>query len=188
MAKLKDLVEIRSGYTFRSSIESFDAGPVEVIQSKDLGMDFNFSARPMINFPGEDKHFLQPGDILVSARGFTKAIIFNNRNSRAVASSSLFVLKPKNNQVSSEFIEMFFNSDYGMRAAFELSSGAALKSITKSNLGQIDIPEIPPGKSHSLGLVVYAIDEYLRLLTEKEIELKNVREAIISKTLKKESL
>ncbi|MFA5625104.1 MAG: restriction endonuclease subunit S [Bradymonadales bacterium] len=184
MRKLGDLVEIRSGYTFRSAIDSFAAGDTEVIQAKDLGIDFGFAARPRILFTGESRHLLRPGEILVSARGFSKAVLFQDKELKAVASSSLFVLTPKSNSINSEFITMFFNSSVGMKAVFELSSGAALKSITKDNLAQIVIPEIPPGQERALARAVQALDEYRSAITKKEIYLDHIREAIITKTLK----
>lgn len=184
MKRLSDLVNIRSGYTFRTAIDTYGSGDTEVIQAKDLNSDFSFVTRPKVNFPGGDSHLLRPGDILVSARGFSKAILFQDASKKAVASSSLFVLHPKNNSVNPEFITMFFNSAVGMKAVFELSSGASVRSITKDNFGQISIPDIPPDKERALGRAVQSIDDYLSLIREKEIYLDNIRESIITSTLK----
>ena len=188
MKKLNELVDIRSGYTFRSSIDSFGSGDVEVIQAKDLGADFDFAARPKISFPGDDRHLLKSGDILLSARGYSKAILYRDSSTKAVASSSIFVLTPKQSGVSLEFITMFFNSTLGIKAMFNQSSGAAVKSITKENLGQIEIPEIPPDKERALGRSVQAIDDYLALMTKKELHLEHIRSAIISNALKESNL
>ncbi|HMM62391.1 MAG TPA: restriction endonuclease subunit S [Candidatus Saccharibacteria bacterium] len=188
MKRLSDLVNIRSGYTFRTAIDSYDSGDTEVIQAKDLSSDFGFASRPKVDFPGDYNHLLRPGDILVSARGFSKAILFQDTSTKAVASSSLFVLHPKDISVNPEFITMFFNSVMGMKAVFELSSGASVKSITKDNFGQIVIPEIPPDKERALGSAVQSIDNYLSLMREKEIYLDSIRESIITKTLKETTL
>lgn len=184
MRRLIDLVEIRSGYTFRTAIDDYDAGDVEVIQAKDLGVDFGFSTRPKVSFRGEDSHLLKRGDVLVSARGFAKSRLFQDTEKKAVAASSLFVLTPKTESVSSEFIAMFFNSMRGIKAVMELSSAGSVKSITKENIGRIIIPEIPVDKERALGKTVQAIDDELALMTEKEIYLNHLREAIITKTLK----
>lgn len=184
MRKLNELVEIRTGYTFRSSIDSFDVGDTEVIQSKDLNSDFTFAMRPKVIFPGGNKHLLKPGDVLVSARGYAKAVVYRGKEGTSVASSSILVLTPKDNRVSSEFIAMFFNSGSGIKAVFGLASGAAVQSITKDSLGQILIPEIPPDKERALGMLVQSIDDYRAKLQEKEIYLDNLRSTIISKTLK----
>lgn len=183
MKRLSDLVDIRSGYTFRTALDTYVHGDTEVIQAKDLGVDFGFVTRPKIAFPGEAKHFLHKGDILVSARGFSKAALIQD-NRKAVASSSLFVLTPKAKLVNPEFIAMFFNSVVGIKAIFELSSTGSIHSITKENLGQIRIPEIPPDKERALGRAVQAIDDELALMTEKEIYLSQLRDYTISKTLK----
>lgn len=184
MKRLSDLVHIRSGYTFRSSIDSFESGDTEVIQAKDLSDYFDFFKRPRVLFPGESKHLLKSGDILVSARGFAKAQLYRDSNIKAVASSSILVLTPKSHAVSPEFIAMFFNSVAGIKAVHELSSGAAVQSITKESLGQILIPEIPPDKEQALGLFVQAVDDYSAKMQEKQIYLDNLRSTIISKTLK----
>lgn len=184
MRRLQDLVEIRSGYTFRSSIESFPAGNTEVIQAKDLGSDFTSALRSTVDFPGEAGHYLKPGDILVSARGFAKARLFTDKNSKSVASSSVFVLTPRSNDINAEFIVMFFNSNQGIRAMLELSTGASVKSITKESLGRIIIPELPPDKARALGSAVQAIDDELSFMSIKEIYLNQLRETIITKVLK----
>lgn len=184
MKMLSDLVDIRSGYTFRTAIDSYGVGDTKVIQAKDLGSYFSTATLPEINFPGDDNHLLRPGDVLVSARGFSKAVLFQDASTKAVASSSLFVLHPKDSSVNPEFIAMFFNSSVGMKAMFELSSGASVRTITKDNIGQIGIPEIPPDKERALGRVVQSIDDHLLLTREKEIYLNNMRESIIIKTLK----
>ena len=79
---------------------------------------------------------------------------------------------------------MFFNSIPGIKAVLELSSGAAIKSITKDSLGSIMIPSIEPSKERALGKAIQAIDDELALMSEKEIYLGHIRESIISKTLK----
>lgn len=184
MTALKDLVEIRSGYTFRGAIDSFETGNTEVIQAKDLGSDFGLASYLKINFPGESIHLLKPGEILVSARGFSKAQLIRDERMNAVASSSLFVLTPKKPNTNPEFITMFFNSEQGMKAVFGLGSSGSVRSITKDSLGQIVIPSIPPDKERALGRVVQAIDDELSAMELKKIYVNNIREAIISKTLK----
>lgn len=184
MKKLKDLVNIRSGYTFRAAIDSFPVGDVEVVQSKDLNDDFNFATRPKIDFLGDKYHLLKPGDILFTARGYAKAMLYRDEKKRAVASSSLFILKPKNNIINASFLVMYLNSPDGMKEFIRLSSGSSIKTITKNDLGNIEIPEIPPDKQDALGGLVQAINDYRMLNLEKQIYLDQIQSTIISKTLK----
>jgi len=187
MKRLKDLVDIRSGYTFRMAIDSFPDGNVEVIQSKDLNDDFNFTTRPKINFPGDNNHLVKSGDILFSARGFAKAVLYRDTKSPAVASSSLFVLTPRGCDIDAAFLVMYLNSVDGMKEFIRLSSGSSIKTITKDDLGNIEIPEIPPDKQRILGGLVQTINDYRALILEKEIYLDQIQSTIISKTLKEAS-
>ena len=184
MTKLRDLVTIRSGYTFRTAINTFPSGEVEVIQAKDLGSDFSFATRPKINFPGSSTHFLQPGEVLFSARGISRAVTYRDQKNKAVASSSLFVLRPKNENVSASFIALYLSSFDGIQEVMKLSAGNAVKTITMDDLGNIDIPQLPPDKQHALGGATQAIDDYLSELEKKIIHLDNLRSTIIQKILK----
>ncbi len=184
MAKLKDLVTIRSGYTFRTAIDAFPNGDVEIIQAKDLGSDFNFASRPKISFSGDNSHLLQQGEVLFSGRGISRAVVYRDSNSKAVASSSLFILRPKNSDIDASFIAMYLSSIEGIKQVMKLSAGAAVKTITKDDLGSIEIPELPPDKQRALSGAVQAIDDYLSELDKKTIYLDNLRSTIIQKTLK----
>lgn len=184
MTKLRELVTIRSGYTFRTAIDSYADGDVEVIQAKDLGPDFNFATRPTIDFPGTDSHLLQPGEVLFSSRGISRAVTYRNKRTKAVASSSLFVLRPRNQDVSAAYIALYLSSYEGIRQVMKLSAGNAVKTITIDDLGSIDVPQLPPDKQRALGGAVQAIDDYLSELDKKTIYLDNLRSTIIQKTLK----
>jgi len=184
MNKLRDLVEIRSGYTFRAAIDSFSEGNVEVIQSKDLNEYFSFDLRPKIDFQGDASHLLQPGEVLFSARGFAKAIVYKGGDGPAVVSSSLFVLRPKSLNVDASFLAMYISSYKGIKEVMKLSSGSSVKTITKEDLGAIEIPELPPDKQRALGGMVQAIDEYQNALSLKELYLNQLRSTVIKKTLK----
>jgi restriction endonuclease S subunit len=184
MTKLKELVVIRSGYTFRTAIDSFPNGDVEIIQAKDLGPDFSFASRPKINFSGDNGHLLQPGEVLFSSRGISRAVVYRDSDAKAVASSSLFVLCPKNSNIDASFIAMYLSSTEGIKQVMKLSAGAVVKTITKDDLGSIEIPELPPDKQRALGGAVQAIDDYLSELEKKTIYLNNLRSTIIQKTLK----
>jgi len=183
MTKLRELVEIRSGYTFREGISHFSPGDVEVFQSGDLNDDIDFSNRPHISFQGNPSHLLREGDILVSARGLLKAYIYHS-DQPAVASSSVLVLRTNQSRVIPEYITAFFNSTVGIKSYLRLSTSNAFSTITKANLGEIDIPDIPLSDQKALGKLINAIDTTQRRLEEKQIYLNHIRTAAINKVLK----
>ena len=183
MTKLRDLVEIRSGYTFRESIGKLPSGNTEVFQSGDLGDDIDFANRPCVAFPGNASHLLQDGDILISARGILKAYIYHS-GTPAVASSSILVLRTRQSHVLPEYISAFFNSVAGLKAYFRLASSNTLTTITKADLGEINIPDIPLTDQQALGKLVDTIDTERRRLEEKMIYLNHIRTTTINKVLK----
>lgn len=183
MTKLSDLVEIRSGYTFRKGIADLPAGEIEVFQSGDLNDDIDFANRPRVAFSGSSSHYLQEGDILISARGLLKAYIYRGKQP-AVASSSVLILRANGSRVLPEYIAAFFNSTAGFKAYLRLSSNKALSTITKAHLGEIDIPDIPIANQQALGKLVDTIDTERRRLEEKLIYLDHIRTTAINKVLK----
>lgn len=183
MTKLKELVEIRSGYTFREAIGNLPSGNVEVFQSGDLNDDIKFNTRPSVTFPGSVTHFLEKGDLLVSARGYPKAYLYRDEG-LAVASSSVLVLRVKRSNILPEYIAAFFNSTIGIKAYLRLASGDSLTTITKSNLSEINIPDIPIANQRALGGLVDTIDTERRRLEEKILYLDHIRTTAINKVLK----
>jgi hypothetical protein len=67
MLKLSELFDIRTGYTFRDSVADLEHGDIGVVQAGDVNAA-RLSKIPRINFSG-DKHLLEVGDIVLSARG-----------------------------------------------------------------------------------------------------------------------
>lgn len=183
MTKLNELVEIRSGYTFRESIGNLPDGETEVFQSGDLNDDIDVANRPLIAFPGHTSHLLQEGDILVSARGVLKAYIYRGKKP-SVASSSILILRTKQLQATPEYIAAFFNSSAGIKAYLRLASSNALPTITKANLGEIDIPDIPTKSQQALGKLIDTIDTERRQLEEKLLYLDHIRTTAINTVLK----
>lgn len=183
MKKLYELVSMRSGYSFRAALSSYEQGSTEVIQAKDLGDDFEVSPRPKIAFQGGKKHLLQDGDILVSARGVSRAVVYRGHANRAVASSSVFVLTPVAVTADSDAIALYLNSRVGVKELVRLSSGASLQMITKENLGALEVPEIPVEHMKLLSEAIDTIDRYRKLLLDKQEQLERLRASIISKTI-----
>jgi restriction endonuclease S subunit len=185
--KLTDLVEIRSGYTFRVAIDTFPTGDTEVIQVGDIDIHSNVSAKTKIDFTGSPDHFLRYGDVLLSARGFSKAVVYRSDH-KAVAASSLFVLRVKSQKTDPSFIAMFFNSIHGRKEMMRLSANSSVQTITKENLGQIGLPELPISEQNKLSRLIEAIDDYKSISQRKEVYLNEIRESAISNTFKETKL
>lgn len=135
---LREICEIRSGYTMRQSIDQYVSGEIKVIHAKHLA-DINGLTLPTINKLSSD-HYLVDGDILLSAKGSFVAIVFNKSIGKAVATSSIMILRPKNNSISPEYVVTYLNSAVGQSSLKQISSGAYIKTLTKSELENLEIP------------------------------------------------
>ncbi len=186
MTKLNDLVIIIQGYSFRESVLSLPSGDVAVIQSGDLdlyGNQFFGYELPKIKFENE-KYLLQENDVLLSAKGFSKAMVFRNSKYKSIITSSLFILRPKNDQIDSDYLAAYFNSIEGIKTVLRLSSGSSVRSITKIDLADMEIPTHSLIKQKTIGEAVKTIHDILENLDTKKFLLDSLKTSITSKAFK----
>src|SRR5690349_11662111 len=77
-AKLKDISEIRAGYSFRGGIKPKSGGRYGVVQIKDLDVGALFQPGGLLRTDLSDvnaNHFLHHGDVLFVARGERKRAV-----------------------------------------------------------------------------------------------------------------
>ena len=144
--KLSDIFEILSGYTFRSAISTTKDGNLYLLQSSDLSDSFfiDHQILPRITYKAPDTDaFVKHGDIVLSSRGLIQASIIRSRKQTILASSSIFILRPQGEDVLSEYVAIYINSIKGQKGFSRFSTGGSIQSITKNDLGNIEIP-IPP--------------------------------------------
>lgn len=170
MTSLNDIVDIRTGYTFRYGVEGLASGTVAVIQTKDLSRLHKLDQLPHIDFQG-DRHFLQAGDVLLSARGSFTAAVPEISHRQMVATSSMFVLRPHTPVINPQYLAAYLNSATGQAVLRQIASSAYIPTITKQQLGQIPIP-LPPLATQGL---IAALTDNINLQTET---LKRQRQSL----------
>jgi len=139
---LKEICEVRSGYTMRQGIDQYEPGEIKVIHARHLA-DINNTTLPSIDKLSSD-HYITDGDILLSAKGSFAAIVFSKSIGKAIATSSIMILRPKDKSISSEYIATYLNSSTGQSNLQQISSGAYIKTLTKSELENLEIPILSP--------------------------------------------
>ena len=164
MKKAGDIFEIRTGYTFRNAITEIEAGVVAVIQAGDIN-SAQLSGAPRIAFDG-DKHLLQEGDILLSARGGATARTVKADILPAVAASSVIVLRP-NAGINTKFIARFLNSTSGQAALARIMSGSYIKTLRKSEIKNLIIPTPPDATQQTIVDLGEVIDRQRQALNLK---------------------
>lgn len=89
--------------------------------------------------------FVRQGDVLLSSRGAGshKAIYVELSQDNIIASSSLYILRVNNKKISPKYLTLYLNSSDGQNQLSQITSGAYIQNITRSNLENMSIP-IPP--------------------------------------------
>lgn len=172
MNTLRDLFEIRTGYTFRDSTAGLKPGNVAVIQAGDINAA-RLSGVARIQFDG-DKHLLQAGDILLSARGGTVARTVSPDLLPAVAASSVIVLRSKTVSTNTKFVARYLNSQAGQAALSRIMSGSYIKTLRKSELEELIIPTPPMTTQQTIVNLGEIIDEQKQMLKLKEELLTHI--------------
>lgn len=181
MVKLKNISDIRMGYSFRESLSKAIIGELPVIQFKDLSCLYIEDLSSCLSI-SDDKikhsHFLKFNDIVLSNRGNYKASIFKS-NDKCIASGVFFIISIKNKEISPDYIAVFLNSSEGQKALSARQNSAGVQSIIRTELEQIDIPLIPLEKQKQI--------VELFLLYEKEVDtmekIKQNRKKLINSIL-----
>ena len=145
---LREICEIRSGYTMRQGVDKYVPGEIKIIHAKHLA-DVNNLDLPTINKISSN-HYLLDGDILLSAKGSFLAIVFDKSWGKVVATSSIMILRPVVGSISSEYIATYLNSTTGQSELRQITSGAYIKTLTKSELENFRIPIPLLGKQEAI--------------------------------------
>jgi restriction endonuclease S subunit len=148
--KLSGIADVIAGYAFRGAIEPDPNGNVFVAQAKDIVMgepfDVNVLTRikfNVINYPS----YLKKNDVLIISRGMKagafKAAIFCSDATNVIVSSSVNIIRVKDQNILPEYVMCYLNSNDGQEALSEFISGSYIGALSRKNLEEIKIP-IPP--------------------------------------------
>jgi len=144
---LSDIAEVCMGYTLRSSIEGFESGDLSVVRAKDITTkgEIDISQLPQVAIRGfKGSAFVKEGDVLLSCRGSFRAAACGKTEEGVVASSTVFIIRPKSSEILSEYLAVFLNSPQGQSRLGKLSSGGAMKSLIRRDVVhlEVDIPSL----------------------------------------------
>jgi restriction endonuclease S subunit len=145
--KLHDIADIKTGITFRNRLLDNLDGEIEVIQMRDINPDLTISDR-LVRISNEQikpKHFLQPGQLILLAKGkYTKACMIGQSDKRRVISSAFFSIRIKPTQkVLPEYLQWFLNLPQSESYFRSNASGTSMFSLPMSVLKNLDVA-VPP--------------------------------------------
>ncbi len=151
---LENLSVIFNGYSFRQPGMITSKGSIAVLQMKDVS-ETSLSIHQVQGFTTlnkiDERHFLQPGDILMLSKGQrTLAIRFDTMYPKAVASAAFFVIRPNPTLVDSDYLHWYLNQSKA-QSWFEMGKerSATIMAVPLSVLQTLPVP-LPPLKQQQM--------------------------------------
>ncbi|RLC35024.1 hypothetical protein DRH14_01765 [Candidatus Shapirobacteria bacterium] len=172
---LEQNFEIITGYTFRTALKYTNSGNYRVVQSKDLSQNLVIESKqlPKINFTVKSTNsVVKKGDILLSAKGLFKASIVNLGKDKIMASSSVYILRPKSDVFISKYVAIYLNSPRGQISLKKIAFSGQIKFIKQSDLKKIPITNLSLSRQQMI-IDAYSNLEELNRLQIKQQEIYN---------------
>ena len=174
---LSNIVSIQTGLFAKTMVE----GDIVYLQSKHFDENGRLKAtlQPDLKIDSvTEKHLLKPGDVLFSSKGTKNfASVYESKNKPAVASTSFFVIRIKDefkNEILSEYLSWVINHPTSQRILKGNAIGTSMVSISKTVLGELEI-SIPPIEKQKAILQInelYKKEKKLRQQIDSLRELK----------------
>lgn len=183
--KLTEIAEIISGYTFRSAIKNADFGNYKVIQAQDIANDLevnpaNLSKTNLEKFNANA--LIKKNDIILTSKGRHKAAIVTSLEPM-IASSSVFIVRIKDQKVDPYYLAIFLNSLQGQAALEKVTSGNYIKFISKAHLQNLVVQVPTLAEQKKITNLNRNVNQQQYLLKKKAKILNNIFENLLNKTL-----
>ncbi len=140
---LGNIVEARSGHTFRSAVEPQVNGAIKVVQIKDVHRANVIDMTTLTAIHWVEKSeppLLVEGDILIKARGNNNEASLYQGTEAVVASNQFFVLRLRTKQVLPDYLCWVLNHPVTQASLQRQQSGTAIKAITRATLMGLVVP------------------------------------------------
>lgn len=181
--KLTEIVEIKTGITFRNRLLDNLGGEIEVIQMKDVDENCGISGR-LMRIPADlvkPRHLLQPGQIILLAKGkTTRACLIRETGRKQVISSAFFSIRVRSTeQVLPDYLQWYLNLPRAGEYFQAQASGTSMFSLPMSVLKNLEVP-LPPLDVQQKVVEIFSLREQ-----EKQTlrELENKRDEYIRELL-----
>ena len=137
LVKLKSIAKIKSGYSFRGSLDLNSSGNVFILQAKnilsDVEVDDDFSLEQInLNFKNENI-FLQKKDIVFLSKTGPQAdfrsAVFNSNKKQVIFSNTILSIRIENSNIIPEYLSIYLNSNECKKDLQKISIGSITKHI-----------------------------------------------------------
>lgn len=183
---LGQIAKVLTGYPFRSSLRNVLGNEIRVIQAKDIKAGITIDTDNLVMIENQDfyeRFFIRRSDVLLSARGALHATAVNFDLSNVIASLSLYIIRLTINQVKPEYLAIYLNSLKGQKLLSEKSTGAAITTILRRDLEEIEIV-IPSPEDQRQIIEIYENNQrQQKLLKQKAFLTSRISQGLINQLL-----
>ena len=185
---LKEIADIRSGYSFRTKLEPDSEGNILVVQLKELSdkNTIDISTAVKINMKNiSENYLLQKGDLVFRSRGMDSTAAIMDISSNNVILSAPFqrIRLQDTSKIIPEYLLWYINSKVAQSYFSANKTGTSVTMISTAVLA--DLPVIVPSVESQKKIVE------INTLSEREIELQEelikkknlLTETVLLKTL-----
>ncbi|MFH5885311.1 restriction endonuclease subunit S [Halalkalibaculum sp. DA3122] len=146
--KLTEIVNISTGYSFRSKINHDPEGETKVIQMSDVDKYRGIIPEGLQSISGfeprKDRYFLEPGDVIMISKGYNiNAFIVPPGLGKVVAVNSFLVMKVKTSKILPEYLAWFLNSNRTQHFFQAVAAGTNIPNLSIRALEGLDIDPPP---------------------------------------------
>lgn len=146
---IESFAQIIPGFAFRDAIQESPNGKVFVVQASNIdGRSLSVNpdtCKRTEDAPMRSGSFLNPNDVLISARGSAsagfKAAVFRGHKSPVIASATVYILRINANSfILPEYLALYINSKEGQSQLARLLVGGVTRSVRRKDIEGFDVP------------------------------------------------
>lgn len=193
MVPIRQVANIRTGYTFREPTSQKEKGDVLGLHIRDVRNSKIVDPERLssIVWQGKDElPALQPGEVVFAAKGSNnQAALFLDQEQKVIPSNQFLILSVKRkDQLSPGFLCWILNYPVTQRRMTEFQTGTSIFSISKKGLGALSVP-LPPLETQKKILRLSELMDQERyfteaLLTNREAQVQGVVQQLLSGAVK----
>jgi restriction endonuclease S subunit len=184
--QLKDISDVILGYTFRSSLEKQTIGDVLVLQARNITDSLLIEESHLLRVNlgnNRTNAFAKNNDVVLSSRGSFRSAVIKTNSGAVVASSSVYLLRLKADEVLPEYLAIYLNSDIAQKQIKEKITGVVINSLLRRNVEELEII-IPNLEAQKKIITIYYNNlRYQDLLSKKQLLNSQINKGLINKLI-----
>ncbi len=145
---ITSVADIIPGFVFRGPVIDQPSGQVYVVQASNINgssllLDFA-SLKRIDDAPERANAYVEPYDVLIAARGsYTigfKAAVLPESRLPVLASSSVYILRPRTKQILPQYLALYINSKRGQTQLAQFLVGGVTRAVRRADIENFELP------------------------------------------------